>query len=345
MAPGFVQVRFSMLAAKRIGYTIRLRYFNALLRQDPSWFDRKPSGELTSVINDVADIKGGVGDTIATATQHLSTFVVGIIVALVYGWRLALVVIAVSPIILACGALIGVLSAEATSDGQGAYVEAGGIANEVFSVIRIVSAYGGQEEEAVRYERALGKAFKLNVRREFLSGFSLGLTMFSILSIYALAFFYGAQLSRQGIMSAGKVLQVFFAVSLGASALGQAEPAFKSFTVARGTAPRIFEVIERQSPIDSLDEDTGTALPEVQGAIEFLNVDFAYRNQTAPNDHVPDLVFSGFNLRIEKGTSHALVGPSGCGKSTTVKLVERFYDPRAGSVTLDGVDLHELNVK
>ncbi len=346
MGLSFVQVHFSMLAANRLGYRIRLKYFNSLLRQDPLWFERRTSGELTSVINDVQEIEDGVGDKLATATQHVTTFVVGIVVSLVYGWKLALVILAVTPILLGSGAVAGMLSAEATGKGQDAYAEAGGVANEVLSLIRIVSAYGGQEEEAQRYEKALKKAYSANVKRALLSGASLGFVMFCILCIYGLAFFYGAQLERtDSSYKAGDVLLVFFSLSIGATALGQAAPAFKSFAAARGTAPRIFEIIERQSLIDPLDQTSGRVLADVRGEIEFNNVDFAYRNRVAPDDHLPDLVFSNFNLSIHAGTSHALVGPSGCGKSTTVKLVERFYDPRAGSVTLDGVDLRDLNVK
>lgn len=236
------------------------------------------------------------------------------------------------------------LSADAAGEGQGAYSRAGGIATEVLSLVRIVTAYGGQEEEAQRYEEALDEAYKANVRRSMLSGISIGFVLLCILCIYGLAFFYGAQLERENQMSAGDVLLVFFSLTLGATALGQAAPAFKSFAIARGTAPRIFDLIERDSPIDPLDYDSGLTPESVKGEIVFDNVDFTYKNRVA-EDGAPDLVFNNFSLRVEAGMSQALVGPSGCGKSTTVRLVERFYDPIAGSVKLDGVDMRELNVK
>lgn len=340
----FAQVRFSMLAAHRIGHRIRLLYFRSLLRQEPEWFARKTPGELAAVINNVADIEAGIGDKVATATQHVTTFLVGLVVAFTYGWKLAAVIFSVTPVLLASGALVGTLSARATTKGVEAYAEAGGIASEVLSLIRLVAAYSGQEEEASRYERSLKKAYSANVRLELLSGAAFGFMLFCILCVYGLSFWYGSHLARTDGLSAGMVLIVFFSLSIGSTALGQAAPAFKSFAVACASAPKIFDVIDRKSPIDPLNANAGLVLPEVRGEICFKNVDFAYRSDEDPSGRIPDAVLHDFNLFVPAGTSHALVGPSGCGKSTTVNLIERFYDPRRGSVTLDGVDLRDLNV-
>mmetsp|Transcript_13741 Transcript_13741/g.55076 ORF Transcript_13741/g.55076 Transcript_13741/m.55076 type:complete len:995 (-) Transcript_13741:164-3148(-) len=169
-------------------------------------------------------------------------------------------------------------------------------------------------------------------------GLGMGLTMFVILCSYGLAFWYGNKLVRDGIMSAADVVTVFFSVIIGAMALGQGAPAMNAITEARGAAPRVFEVIERQSKIDAFSVE-GTAGMDVQGNIELKDVMFTYHAR-------PDrLVLNGLNLTIEAGTTVALVGESGCGKSTTMQLLERFYDPQGGSVTLDGVELSEMNVQ
>lgn len=83
-ALSFVQVRFSIGVANRIGHTIRFKYFNSLLRQDPEWYEKYSSGELTSLIDDVYLIEGGLGDKVATTVQYLSTFCVGIVVGKSY---------------------------------------------------------------------------------------------------------------------------------------------------------------------------------------------------------------------------------------------------------------------
>jgi ATP-binding cassette, subfamily B (MDR/TAP), member 1 len=103
----------------------------------------------------------------------------------------------------------------------------------------------------------------------------------------------------------------------------------------------VFDIIDRQSEIDPLSKD-GAILPNVYGKISFENVEFNYRSRMREGG-AP--VIKNINLEFLPGTSHALVGPSGCGKSSTMGLIERFYDPDAGRLLLDGVDLRALNVR
>lgn len=204
-------------------------------------------------------------------------------------------------------------------------------------------------------------------------------------------------------MKGGDVATVFFSVLLGAIALGQAAPAVNAINEAKGAAPKIFEVISRQSQIDAF-STTGLICDHVDGSMQLTNVNFTYKSR-------PDrLVLADLNLTIEAGTAHfgstsdslrgeekdtnnlttavseqastsltafvdedmifsrfffpppcflcawrwwalsvgttvALVGESGCGKSTAVQLLERFYDPIFGTVTLDGIDLKDYNVQ
>lgn len=127
-----------------------------------------------------------------------------------------------------------------------------------------------------------------------------------------------------------------------------AGPSFKAAASAQGAAPRIFEVIERESEINPLDEDEGETIPNLQGNVRFEKVNFNYATRIVDdvtNSTTRPYVLENFNLNVPPGTSHALVGPSGCGKSTTVRLVERFYDVQDGAVTIDGVDVRKLNVR
>lgn len=133
-----------------------------------------------------------------------------------------------------------------------------------------------------------------------------------------------------------------------APSLSIAAPPFQAFTVARGAAPRIYQVIERESEINPLDEESGETIPDFQGRIEFKNVDFNYKSRVV-NDleegSARPFVLNNFNINVHSGSSHALVGSSGCGKSTTVRLIERFYDVDNGEVELDGINVKRLNVR
>jgi ABC-type multidrug transport system fused ATPase/permease subunit len=124
-------------------------------------------------------------------------------------------------------------------------------------------------------------------------------------------------------------------------ALGQSAPSFIAFGVAQGAAPRIYEIIDRPSAIDPL-ADEGILPASIKGDITFNAVDFNYHSR-AVEGGAP--VLKNLSLAIGSGTTHALVGASGCGKSSALGLIERFYDVNTGSVTVDGVDVRELNVR
>jgi len=139
-------------------------------------------------------------------------------------------------------------------------------------------------------------------------------------------------------ISGGDVMICIFSIFFGSINLGQAAPGFSAFKLARHEVSKAFAKIALVSPIDPLDESKGAALDDVQGSLEFRNVRFAYPMRP---DHE---VYTGMNLTIPAGKTVAFVGPSGCGKSTAVQLIERFYDPSAGAVLLDGTDIKDLKV-
>lgn len=135
-------------------------------------------------------------------------------------------------------------------------------------------------------------------------------------------------------------VNVFFAIIIAAFAIAQAAPNISSFANAQAAAATIFAIIDRAPTIDNL--SAGGLAPDaarVRGELEFENVTFYYPSR-------PDIpVLTNFSLRVPAGSSLALVGPSGCGKSSVVALIQRWYDPAAGRILLDGVDLRDYNVQ
>lgn len=338
----FIQVRFLMLVSSRTGIRIRKLYFKSLMSQPSCFYDSESTGELTSrVASDVDVIQGGIGDKVGSAVQFLATFVVGFILAFVYSWKLSLVVVAFGPLLGVSGAMFAKMTADSTQDGLGAYGGAGTVANEVVSLMKTVHAFGGQNEEARRYDKQLDKAYGSGVKKGFLNGFGLGFTMFIIFCAYAVAFWYGGKLVNDKTIGVNAVFVSFFCVLIGAMGLGQAAPSFSAISAAMGAAPRVFEVIERESEIDPFTL-AGEKPEHCSGEIEFKNVAFNYESRA--KDGGAD-VLKNVNLRIKPGSTHALVGHSGCGKSSTMSLIERFYDVREGTVCVDGINVRDLNVR
>jgi ABC-type multidrug transport system fused ATPase/permease subunit len=140
-----------------------------------------------------------------------------------------------------------------------------------------------------------------------------------------------------GELTGGQVLNVFFAIIIGAFSLGNAGPSFTAISCASGVATNVFETIERKSQIDASSPD-GIMLDKVKGNITFKNVNFAYPTRK----DVP--ILKAFSLDVNEGETVALVGSSGSGKSTIVKLLERFYDPVDGEIFLDGLEIKTINI-
>jgi len=119
--------------------------------------------------------------------------------------------------------------------------------------------------------------------------------------------------------------------------LGQATPSVTAFAEGQGASYRMFKTIERKPDIDIYDT-TGIILEDIRGDVELKDVYFSYPSRSK------HLVFHGLSLRVASGTTMALVGESGSGKSTVISLVERFYDPLAGEVLIDGVDIRRMKL-
>uniref|UniRef100_A0A8C0FPI3 ATP binding cassette subfamily B member 1 n=1 Tax=Bubo bubo TaxID=30461 RepID=A0A8C0FPI3_BUBBB len=335
----YVQTSFWTLAAGRQIKKIREKFFHAVMRQEIGWFDVNDVGELnTRLLDDVSKINDGIGDKIGLLVQAITTFVTGFIVGLIRGWKLTLVILAVSPVLGLSAALWAKVLSAFTDKEQAAYAKAGAVAEEVLAAIRTVIAFGGQEKEIKRYHKNLEDAKRIGIKKAITANISMGAAFLLIYASYALAFWYGTTLVLTDDYTIGNVLTVFFSVLIGAFSIGQTAPSIEAFASARGAAYTIFNIIDNEPQIDSYSE-TGYKPDHIKGNLEFQNVYFNYPSR-------PDVeILKGLNLKVSCGQTVALVGGSGCGKSTTVQLIQRFYDPKEGTVTIDGQDIKTLNVR
>lgn len=339
LVAAYMQVAFWTLAAGRQVKKLRKIFFHSIMKQEIGWFDVNETGQLnTRLTDDVYKINEGIGDKLGMLIQNLTTFIVGIIIGFAKGWKLTLVILAVSPLLGISAAVIGKVMTTFTSKEQTAYAKAGAVAEEVLSSIRTVFAFGGQKKEIKRYHKNLEDAKNVGVRKAITVNIAMGFTFFMIYMSYALAFWYGSTLILGGEYTIGMLLTIFFAVLIGAFGLGQTSPNIQTFSSARGAAHKVFQIIDHEPKINSFSEE-GYKLDVVKGNIEFKNINFRYPSR----DDVK--VLNGMNLKVMSGQTIALVGSSGCGKSTTIQLLQRFYDPQEGSVSIDGHDIRSLNVR
>ncbi|GJQ81868.1 hypothetical protein Trydic_g9894 [Trypoxylus dichotomus] len=336
---------FSITCTNQIS-RIRALYMKHVLNQDIGWYDVNQTGDFSSrITEDVLKIEEGMGDKVTTCCFFISTFISGVVVAFVYGWELALICLISFPVSAIALGLIAWLTTKFSMKEMESYGSAGAIAEEVLGAIKTVMAFGGQQKEIDRYKVHLQTACKNNMKRALLNGVSNGIMWFFMFASYALSFYYGIGLILderdlpldEQTYNAGTMITVFFCVLMASFSLTQCMPYFQIFGTAQGAAAKIFHVIDNQPEIN-LSKGNGTIIDYCKGHIQFQNVEFNYPSRK----DVP--VLKGVSLEIEPGETVALVGSSGCGKSTCIQLIQRFYDPIDGKITLDGEDIKNLDL-
>ncbi|KAI3679122.1 hypothetical protein L6452_38431 [Arctium lappa] len=336
----FLQVALWMVTGERQAARIRSLYLKTILRQDVSFFDKEiNTGEVVGRMSgDTVLIQDAMGEKVGKFTQLLATFVGGFVIAFIKGWLLTLVMLASIPPLVISGAVMSLIISKMASKGQNAYAKAANVVEQTIGSIRTVASFTGEKKAVANYNTSLVDAYKSSVHEGLAAGLGLGSMMLIVFCSYALAVWYGAKMVLERGYSGGTVLTVIFAVLTGSMSLGQASPCLSAFAAGRAAAFKMFETIKRKPEIDAYDTK-GKVLNDIRGDIELKDVYFTY--PARPDEQL----FSGFSLFISSGMTAALVGESGSGKSTVISLIERFYDPQAGEVLIDNINLKEFQLK
>lgn len=336
----FFQVACWMVTGERQAARIRSLYLKTILRQDVAFFDKETNtGEVIGRMSgDTVLIQDAMGEKVGKFIQLVSTFIGGFIIAFIKGWLLTLVMLSSIPLLVIAGGAMSLFLSKMATRGQNAYAKAATVVEQTIGSIRTVASFTGEKQAVTKYNQFLVNAYKSGVFEGLAAGLGLGTVMFIIFASYALAVWFGAKMILEKGYTGGTVLNVIIAVLTGSMSLGQASPCMSAFAAGQAAAFKMFETIHRKPEID-VSDTKGKKLEDIQGEIELRDVYFSY--PARPDEQI----FSGFSLSIPSGTTAALVGQSGSGKSTVISLIERFYDPLAGEVLIDGINLKEFQLR
>ncbi|CAG5130256.1 unnamed protein product, partial [Candidula unifasciata] len=323
--------------------TARLRKltFTSMVNQDMEYFDlpNNQVGALTTrLAGDASMVQGATGSKVGQILEAASTLGTAIVIAFVYGWKLAFVVISFMPVMIAAGVVQGQVIAGAAKKDRAQLQQAGRICSEVVDGIRTVVSLSREPHFIKLFDELIDFTKSSNKKMSIIFGITYGISNCIIFFAYAVAFYYGSTLVQEGEMEFYEVFRVFSAIIFGGMVVGRQSSFGVDYTKAKLAAARIIALINRKPKID-VREESGQTLADFKGSINVTNVTFRY--PTRPNTTVLD----GMNLVINPGETVALVGSSGCGKSTTTQLVERFYDAHSGALLADGQDIRQLNLK
>ncbi|CAI8590911.1 unnamed protein product [Vicia faba] len=336
----FLQVSCWMVTGERQAARIRSLYLKTILKQDIAFFDTETNtGEVIGRMSgDTILIQDAMGEKVGKFVQLASNFFGGFVIAFIKGWRLAVVLLACMPCVIFAGGFMSMLMAKMSSRGQVAYAEAGNVVDQTVGAIRTVASFTGEKKAIERYNSKIKVAYTTMVHQGIVSGLGMGTLLLIVFCTYGLAMWYGSKLVIEKGYNGGSVITVIIALMTGGMALGQASPCINAFAAGQAAAYKMFETIKRKPKIDAYDT-SGVVLENIKGDIELKDVYFRYPAR-------PDVqIFAGFSLFVPSGTTTALVGQSGSGKSTVISLLERFYDPDAGEVLIDGVNLKNLQLR
>lgn len=324
---------------EHISAKIREHYLESCMRQNIGFFDKLGAGEVTTrITSDTNLIQDGISEKVSLTLAALATFVSAFVIGFIKYWKLTLILFST---VIALLLNIGSGSAfilRYNKQNLEAYAIGGSLADEVISSIRNAVAFGTQDRLAKQYDDHLRRAEFFGFRvKGALSCMIAGMMLVLYLN-YSLAFWQGSKFLVDGETSLSNILTILMSVMIGAFNLGNVAPNMQAFTNGVAAAAKIFNTIDRVSPLNPTD-DEGEKLDHLEGTIRLANIKHIYPSR-------PDVVvMNDVSLEIPAGKTTALVGASGSGKSTIVGLVERFYDPVEGNVYLDGHDISKLNLR
>ncbi|KAJ7974483.1 ABC transporter B family protein [Quillaja saponaria] len=320
---------------------VRERMLSKILTFEVGWFDQdeNSSGAICSrLAKDANVVRSLVGDRMALVVQTISAVVVACTMGLIIAWRLAIVMIAVQPLIIICFYTRRVLLKSMSSKAIKAQEECSKLAAEAVSNLRTVTAFSSQDRILKMLEKAQEGPRQESIRQSWFAGIGLACSQSLMSCTWALDFWYGGRLVAQGYITSKALFETFMILVSTGRVIADAGSMTTDLAKGSDAVGSVFAVLDRYTKIEP--EDPECHQPDkITGHIEFHDVHFAYPAR------LDVIIFRDFSFKIEAGKSTALVGQSGSGKSTIIGLIERFYDPLRGTVSIDGRDIKTYHLR
>ncbi|XP_047070941.1 ABC transporter B family member 19-like [Lolium rigidum] len=336
-----IQHYFFSIMGENLTTRVRRMMLAVILRNDVGWFDEEENNSnlvAARLATEATDVKSAIAERISVILQNMTSLLVSFIVGFIIEWRVAILILVTFPLLVLANFAQQLSMKGFAGDTAKAHAKTSMIAGEGVSNIRTVAAFNAQDKILSLFCGELRVPQAHSLRRSQISGALYGLSQLSLYASEALILWFGAHLVRSRVSTFSKVIKVFVVLVITANSV--AETVSLAPEIVRGgeSIRSVFAILNSRTRIDP-DDPEAEQVESVRGEIELRHVDFAYPSR-------PDvMVFKDFSLRIRAGQSQALVGASGSGKSTVIALIERFYDPMAGKVMIDGRDIRRLNLK
>ena len=332
-----IRFYFVTKTGERVIADLRKGLFERILTLDPAFYARMRTGEVLSrLTTDIALVETLLTTSVSFALRNLLTLIGGTILLFIVSPKLTGLVLLVVPLLLGPLFLFGRTVRKLTVASQDRFASAVGFAGESVDAIETVQAFGRERSAIARFGDAVEAAFGISLTRMKARAVMTAMIIVVMFGGVTLVLWLGAQDVIAGRMTPGALLQFVLLSVFAAGAVGALGESWGDVQKAAGAMERIDELMRSEADIRA--PEVPQALPEPPtGEVSMSAVQFAYPGR-------PDRpALKGFSLTVRPGETVALVGPSGAGKSTVFRLLLRFYDPQAGVVSVDGVDVRNAD--
>jgi len=329
----YVQTYLTGWVGERILADLRIKLFGHLQRLSLGFFERNRAGVIISrLTNDVEALDQLVTDGVTTLVQSSLTLLGTAILLFVLDWRLALATLAVIPVMSVGTVLFRIHSARAYAAVRERLGLVTATLAEDIAGIRIVQAFTREDRNIAHFGEVAEHYREANMRTVVLN--ALYFPFVDLVSSIALAVVlgYGGYRYFGGSVALGTLFAFMLYLQNFFDPVQQLSQLYSTFLSATAALDKIMDVLDEEPQV--LDRPDARELPPAEGHVRFEHVRFGYGDGP---EVLPDL-----DLDVPAGTTAALVGHTGAGKSTIAKLLARFYDPRAGRITIDAIDLREV---
>ena len=321
---------------ERVVGDLRRDLFAHVVRLGPAWFEIKRSGDVMSRISaDAQLIEQVIGSSASVALRNSLMCIGGVAMLVITNPKLALLVLAVVPLVVAPIILFGRKVRRLSREAQARMADMVSEGGETLDAVRTVQAFAQEERATQRFGEATERAFDAARRRVAQRAVMTTLVIFIVFAAVGFLLWMGGHDVLDGRISAGDLTAFVFYAVLVASSGGAISETIGDLQRAAGAAERLAEL--QAEPPAIVEAANPKSLPKpLSGSVRFEDISFRY--PTRPDS----LALDRFDLAVVPGETVAIVGPSGAGKTTVFNLLLRFYDPEAGTIRVDGVDIRDL---